>query len=186
MFLAGCSKPQQGSMNDAGYALLYSVTSQQQNVDKLLWIKEPGPDVKAWVEQIAVFNGEVTKELEAWRDAGLVTNLEYLGLPPAEIQARDRAQSRTTGDLLFSEAVSLRMNLIVAQLKALGYCSDLSYAIGEDSSNADVQAKAKAWEERFKELNAQGMAILENAPPPSVAEGTNAATEPHSPAPPRK
>ncbi|WP_309385571.1 hypothetical protein [Cerasicoccus frondis] len=159
--LAGCSPKPNANATDDGFGLLYSVTSQQQNVDKLLWIKDPGADITAWIEQIAQFNQEVTKQLEAWKKAGKITSLKALGLPPAELEARERATKRTTGDLLFSEDVSLRLSLVIAQLKALGYCSDLSYAIAAETQDKAIQETATQWESKFKELNAQGMTLLE-------------------------
>ncbi len=159
--LVGCAPQPNNHATDDAYGLLYSVTSQQQNVDKLLWIKDPGPDITAWVEQIAKFNTEVTQQLDAWKKSGHIQSLKILGLPKAELEARERATKRTTGELLFSEDVSLRLSLVIAQLKALGYCSDLCYAIQQETTNADITAKAKDWEQRFKQLNADGMKLLE-------------------------
>ncbi|WP_309397193.1 hypothetical protein [Cerasicoccus maritimus] len=161
LVLSACKQQTTTRVVDDGYGLLYSVTSQQQNVDKLLWVKDPGADIRAWVEQIAAFNQEVTKQLEAWKASGQVTSLSTLGLPPAEIEARERATKRTTGELLFSTDVNLRLSLVVAQLKALGYCSDLCYAIAQETKDDGIQEIAKKWEERFKELNAAGMKLLE-------------------------
>ncbi len=166
LLLTGCPKQQSAPGTDAGYsgyALLYSVTSQEQNVDKLLWVKDPGAEIEAWVRKIADFNKVVTAQLDAWKKDGTVTNLKQVDLPAAEETARKRAASRTTGELLFSKDVDLRVALVVAQLKAMGYCSDLCYAIGEATSNADVKKTVGDWQKQFAALNSEGMNILEVA-----------------------
>lgn len=189
--LAACSKPTDTDSAAAqagdGFALLYAVTSQQQNVDKLMWVKDPGPGVKAWIDDIALFNQQVTAELERWQKAGQA-DLDTLGLPPAEMLARERATRRTTGELLFSENISLRVSLIVAQLKALGYCADLCYAITEESKNDEVRDVAAKWDKRFAELNTQGMALLEGEPAPTPESESEDASKPGalSPTQPRK
>ncbi|GHB94163.1 hypothetical protein [Cerasicoccus arenae] len=183
LFLSACAPKPDAAAGDDGFALLYSITSQQQNVDKLLWIKDPGAATEAWVEQIATFNQAVTKQLEAWRDGGQVSSLTARGLPSAEIEARERATRRTTGELLFSQDVDLRISLILAQLKALGYCADLSYAIGQETSDEAIKTTVANWDTRFKELNAKGMALLENKA--TTTEATPPATT-QSPAPARK
>lgn len=162
--LAGCresAQKQSTASADYGYALLYSVTQSQQNVDKLLWVKNPGAEIEAWIKKIAPFNQAVTKQLEAWKESGIVTNLKSLGLPEAENVARKRATDRTTGELLFSEDTDLRVALVVAQLKALDYCSDLCYAIGEETTNPEVKKAVEDWQKQFTGLGSQGMAILE-------------------------
>ncbi|MGE9296653.1 MAG: hypothetical protein ACQKBV_10230, partial [Puniceicoccales bacterium] len=197
--ITACNKPTaapvQASQSDAGFALLYSVAKQEQDVDKLLWVKDPGPEIEAWIRSIATFNKDVAGQLEAWQQAGKIGNLEFTGLPEAEAEARSRAASRTTGDLLFSEDVDLRVALIVAQVKAMGYCADLSYAIEQETKDQSVVDKAGEWEKRFQELNTVGMKMLARAP---VATGGGAAAEPsespssdgersaHSPSQPRK
>lgn len=165
ILLTGCprqSAPGPASA-DAGYALLYSVTSQEQNVDKLLWVKDPGEKIEAWVRRIAEFSKGVTAQLEAWKKDGTVTNLTQVDLPVAEETARKRAASRTTGELLFSKDVDLRVALVVAQLKALGYCADLCYAIGEETRDPDVKKTVGDWQKQFSALNSDGMGILEVA-----------------------
>jgi len=181
--LAACAPQKQASTDDIAFALLYSVTSQQQNVDKLLWIKEPGADVKAWVEQIAAFNQDVTKQLENWKQSGQIDNLDYQGLPAPEALARKRATKRTTGELLFSEDVDLRVSLIVAQLKALGYCADLSYAIQQEAKEDDIKTIASNWDHRFSQLNAEGMALLEGKASPGNSEDATASGQPPEKAP---
>lgn len=167
LFLTGCPQesaaPRPADKQGDGFALLYSVSSQEQNVDKLLWVKDPGDAITEWIKQIATFNKSVTQQLEAWKQDGTVTNLKHLGLPQAESEARARATSRTTGELLWSTDIDLRVALVVAQLKALGYCADLCYAIGKETSKSEVKKVVSGWETQFAELNSKGMNILEVA-----------------------
>lgn len=145
-----------------GYALLYSVVSQDKEVDKLLWIKDPGKSIETWIRDISAFCETVTNQLKAWESNGSVKNLSKTGLPPAELEARSRASSRTRGELLFSTKTNLRVNLIVAQLKALGYCSDLCHATAKLTDNSSQQQTLKAWEAQFTKLNETGMLLLQS------------------------
>lgn len=143
-----------------GYALLYSVTSQDQDVDKLLWVKHPGEEIANWIKEIAAFNGDVTKQLEAWKKDGSAANLKDTGLPPVEQQARDRDASRTSGELLWDSGVDLRIELILSQLSSLGYCADLCYAMGKTDYGKAHKNSLESWRKRFLDLNKQGIQIL--------------------------
>ncbi|MBC2594125.1 hypothetical protein H5P28_07595 [Ruficoccus amylovorans] len=143
-----------------GYALLYNVASQEQDVDKLLWIKEPGPEISAWVKEIATFNKEVATQLQAWKKDGSVENLDNLALPPAEMKARARAASQTTGDLLFDTDTDLRVVMIYSQLQSLGYCSDLCYAIAELPYGKPHADTLHEWEKRYHEIQDTGFKML--------------------------
>lgn len=168
IFLSACSptsdKPAGDTGLDAGFALIYNVSSRQQNVDKLLWIKDPGSDVTAWCERIASFNKGVTQQLEDWQESGQIVGLEHMNLPPVELRARERATNRTTGELIFSEDVSLRINLVTAQLKGLGYCADLCAVMSEEEQNQSMQTKLEQWQKQYSELYSDGMKILEGEP----------------------
>lgn len=179
IFLTACSPSSEApaSAKDSGFAFIYNVSSRQQNVDKLLWIKDPGPDVKAWCEQIASFNTGVTKQLEDWQKAGLITGLDHMNLPPVELKARERATNRTTGELLFSEDISLRINLVTAQLKGLGYCADLCAVMSEDPKNKEIGEKLEQWQKQYSQLYADGMKILEGQPQPSPAKEDESADD---------
>lgn len=144
-----------------GYALLYNVTSQQQDVDKLLWIKDPSASVSEWIKRIAAFNKEVTQQLDAWKTAGRINNLSEMGLPPTEMAARERAKSGTTGDLLLGTGDELSVELVVTQLKAMGYCADLCYALAKESKIDSQKKKLEAWQKQFAKLNADGLKLLE-------------------------
>ncbi|WOO43102.1 hypothetical protein [Rubellicoccus peritrichatus] len=148
------------SSDSYGYALLYGVVSQNKNVDKLLWIKNPGKPVETWVNDIASLSAKVNDQLETWHEDGTIQNLKDMGLPPTEVEARARATSRTRGDLLLSNGIDLRVDLIVAQLKALGYCADLSYAMAKETSNSAIQKQLNSWQSEFTKLNAKGMSLL--------------------------
>lgn len=160
---SACSFADKGSNSTKsdGYALLYSVVSKNQDVSKLLWIKSPGKSIETWVSDIAKLSSEVTTQLEAWKKDGTVQNLDNTGLPPTELAARARATSRTRGELLFSGGVDLRVDLIVAQLKALAYCADLSYAMEEEMNNSTMQTQFNSWQSAFTKLTETGLSLLQ-------------------------
>ncbi|MEM9227439.1 MAG: hypothetical protein AAGA45_05685, partial [Verrucomicrobiota bacterium] len=119
------------SDDQAGYALLYNVVSQNKDVDDLLMIKSPGKDIEAWVKEVAKLCGEVNNQLEAWKKAGSVTNLEDTHLPEAEVKARGIDTGKTSSELLWGGGVNLRVGLMVSELSAVGYCRDLCDAIAK-------------------------------------------------------
>lgn len=161
LLLTGCldrAESQEGA--PAGFALLYSVTSQQQDVNKLLWIKDPGEQIDAWIREIASFNGEVTKQLEEWKSSGALVNLSNTGLPAAERKARELAARHTTEELLLGTGTDLRLDLMVAQLKALAYCGDMCAAVADMPEGQAMKDTLEAWSSKFMELNAHGMQLL--------------------------
>ncbi len=162
LILSGC-KPQPATTEaPTGYALLYGVSSQEQDVDYLMWIKDPGQQITAWVKEIATFNGEVTKQLDAWKKDGSVTNLKVTNLPPTEVKARDRAAERTSGKLLWGGGVDLRTELLLSQISALQYCGDLCYAMSKMDYAKAHKDTLTAWDTRFDELAVEGINILES------------------------
>ncbi|QYY34475.1 hypothetical protein [Ruficoccus sp. ZRK36] len=174
LVLSGCCKKQPATLpgqTPEGFALLYDVTSQEQDVDKLLWIKEPGPKISAWVKDIATFNKKVSVQLEAWKKDGTIENLENLSLPPAEMEARARAAAETTGDLLFDTDADLRLVMIYSQLQSLGYCSDLCYAIARLPYGEPLADTLNEWVDDYNKLKSTGMELIkqgEVAPAPAT------------------
>ncbi len=189
--LSGCCEKKQPTtlpgQQPEGFALLYNVSSQEQDVDKLLWIKTPGKEIADWVKEIAAFNKAVTTQLEAWKQDGSVTNLKNLSLPPAEVKARAQASSETTGELLFETDADLRVIMVYSQLQSLGYCSDLCHAIANlpyGKAHADT---LENWKNRYQELQNDGFMMLktgtvsgqpvlqkdEDKSPPTVKSNTN-------------
>ncbi|MEM8550514.1 MAG: hypothetical protein AAGF10_06965, partial [Verrucomicrobiota bacterium] len=119
------------SNDQAGYALLYTVVSQNKDVDDLLIIKSPGKDIETWVKEVAKLCGEVNDQLEAWKKDGSITNLNDTYLPEAEVKARGIDTSKTSSELLWGGGVNLRVGLMVSELSAVGYCRDLCDAIAK-------------------------------------------------------
>ncbi|MDP0497566.1 MAG: hypothetical protein Q7Q73_15295 [Verrucomicrobiota bacterium JB024] len=185
VFLSACcpKKPATApGQQPEGFALLYDVTSQEQDVDKLLWVKDPGPEIAAWVKDIATFNKDVTTQLEAWKADGSLTNLSELSLPPAEVEARARAASETTGDLLFDTDADLRVVMIYSQLQSLGYCSDLCYAIAELPYGEPMADTLTKWTDRYHALQDTGFKMLKtgaiNGDAPAANTSATAAPSP--------
>lgn len=143
-----------------GLALLYSVAGKEQDVDKLLWIKDPGKPIKAWLREIAKFNGAVSEQLEAWAKAGLAADLQATGLPEVERKARSIAQSDTTGELIISSHLNLRLELIVSQLKAMSYCANLCAATADFTQDEAISKQLKDWETNYTDLSKEGFKLL--------------------------
>lgn len=183
VFFSACCKQQPvlaPGQQPEGFALLYDVSSQEQDVDKLLWVKDPGPEIAAWVKDIATFNQDVTTQLEAWKKDGSLTNLSNLSLPPAEVEARARAASETTGDLLFDTDADLRVVMIYSQLQSLGYCSDLCYAIAKLPYGEPMADTLKKWMDRYNALQNTGFKMLKTGAINGNAPAASTATPPPS------
>jgi len=118
-----------------GYALLFDLLGDEQNVSKLLIVKRDGPELKKLVKQISEFSGKAHKDLEKLAKHANI-DLKDLGLPDAETQTR-KSISREKGKTLLAEkGDDFEFALLLTQNEALTYGAHLAgvLAAGESQS----------------------------------------------------
>ncbi|MDD1641177.1 MAG: hypothetical protein LUQ68_06665 [Methylococcaceae bacterium] len=120
-----------------GYALLYELTRQEQNVDKILMVKNANEKVSAEIKKIAQIFGQAHDQLDAFAKQYPRLRFETTRLPTLEKKTRDSIESQTTKTLLFSSGRNFELQLLLTQVQALQYAAHLAKELGgmDDSQN---------------------------------------------------
>ncbi len=120
--------PAQHELN-AGYALLYSLISDEARVDGLLSIKSLPEPTENLIRQIAQRSREAKSKLEdlARQDITLAFNRQ--NLPEAEADSRRRIAEKLTRQLLFSNGVQLEVLLLATQFQSTNYGQALARSL---------------------------------------------------------
>jgi hypothetical protein len=136
MFLAACqssphAEPGQGAdpkavIRNEGYALLYSTIDEDADVDKVLIIKGPSPQVAELIKAIGEFCRSARSTLQALSKEDPAIALDKQGLPEAETKTRAAISSTTSRQILFSGGKELEFRLLLTQHEALNYITHLA------------------------------------------------------------
>lgn len=173
-----------------GYGLLYDVVSQEQDVDKILWIKRVNPELQNLIKQIAELSGKVTDELDSWKKEDPSLILSATGLPELEVKTRDRIAHYKTFDLLGTWGDDFERDLILTQLEALNY---MAYMMKSLAASDPQKSRHEFLLENSKEFLAlrdtmQSMLVVQFVGAPadtaSISDNTAPNTEPGHPMPP--
>src|SRR3954470_2274348 len=118
-----------------GYALLFDLLGDEQNVSKLLIVKRDRPELKKLVKEISTASGKAHKELEKLDKHGI--NLKDQGLPTAETQARKSISHEKGKTLLAEKGSDFEIALLLTQNEALTYGSHLAQVVAKGETDAD-------------------------------------------------
>jgi len=118
---------------DQGYGLLYSTISEECDIDKVLIIKSPSPQVAELVKAIGQFARDAKSTLENLAKEDPAIALDAQGLPEVETQTREAIGSTTSRQILFHGGKDLEFRLLLTQHEALNYITHLAGALsGQD------------------------------------------------------
>jgi hypothetical protein len=166
VLLAGCqgvmpinarSSTDAMTLRDQGYALLYSVLSDESKVDKVLLVKNPNPQVAELLKAIARFADDGKSKLEAMSKEDPTFNLGNDGLPEMETRTRDAISSATSRQILFSGGAEFEFNILLAQHQALNYITHLAGTLSDEASRDDRKQYFSQLAEQANVLHARVM-----------------------------
>ena len=100
--------------------------SDEKNVSRLLIIKRERDEFGDLIKAISDRCSAAHKELEAFAKADRTLNLKDLGLPVAEVQARESISKAQAKELLKNRDKELELKLLLTQDKALQYGAHLA------------------------------------------------------------
>jgi hypothetical protein len=145
-------------MRDQGYALLYTTIAEECDVDKVLIIKRPAPQVAELIKAIGTFSRDTKGALTTLAKEEPSIVLEDQGLPKAELRTREAISSATSRQIVFSGGKELEFRLLLTQHEALNYIISLAGTIGSQDPRenrrrflAQVVKEATALHERVLE-----------------------------------
>jgi hypothetical protein len=131
-----------------GYALLYTLMSQEKNVSKLLIIKREREDFAALIGDIAETAGRAHERLDELAEADPSLDLEDTGLPRAELETREAIQSTRTKQLLTESGEEFEIQLMLAQNEALTYALHLAEVLARaEPDTARLEFVRGLWKE---------------------------------------
>lgn len=133
-----------------GYALLYQLMSDEQNVSKLHYLKHEQPDVKELINQIAAASAVAVKQLQAYDQQDGGADLKNQDLPPGEQTTRDAIASTKKWDLLGHTGEHLELSLLLTQEEAMNYGWHLAEVAGKNDSRPERARYLKALSEQMK------------------------------------
>jgi hypothetical protein len=112
-----------------GYALLYDLLGDEQNVSKLLIIKRDRPELKTLVKQISEEAGKAHKELDKLGKHDRALNLKDMGLPAGEVETRKSIAKEKAKELLAEKGKDFEIALLLTQNEALTYGAHLAQTV---------------------------------------------------------
>jgi hypothetical protein len=120
-----------------GYALLHQLMSDEQDVNKLRFIKHEQPDVKDLINRIAKASGEAVKQLEAYNQEDGGVGFKDLDLPPGEQTTRDAIASTKERELLGHTGERFELSLLLTQAEAMNYGWHLAEVASKNDSRPE-------------------------------------------------
>jgi hypothetical protein len=142
-----------------GYALLFDLLGDEQNVSKLLIVKRDRPELKKLVKAISESAGKAHKELEKFGKHGEI-NLKDQGLPDAEVQTRKSISQEKAKTLLAEKGSDFEIALLLTQDEALTYGSHLARVLAASETHADRLRLLLGISSNLAELRNQVMEML--------------------------
>lgn len=165
-FLVACTAPPRisgavGERSEA-MALAWGLLKENQDVAGILAIKSVSDDTETLVREIAAAGRQAAVTLEGVaRREGLP--LDDDGLPAAERRVRASIRARMTRELLLGSGAAFERSLLLSQIEALGYASNLLEEVAAqlrtvdlDDAAVDLDGEAK----RFSALRVRAIGRL--------------------------
>jgi hypothetical protein len=143
-----------------GYALLFELLGQEQDVDKLLLVKRERADLGELMGSIAETCGAAHERLAALGEADPALNLTDPGLPGAELAVREAIEGEKTKLLLTESGKEFELQLVLSQLQALSYALHLSEVLARAEPDAERLAFVRQLYRDLGELRERTTALL--------------------------
>jgi len=138
-----------------GEALLEQLLEDEQDVDKILWIKSVTEPTRELVEKIVEVSGSTLEALRQDEDPATAAMDPERALPPVEQATRDSIATKTTWDLLLSQE-TFEVRLLMCQGQALRYGRFLAESMAELTSSPakkDTLARlGSSYEDLYKQV----------------------------------
>ena len=165
LLLAGCATPpqsttppitsrdQQFGIRNQGYSLLHSLLADEQNVSKLLLIKNENPDLGALIKDISRVSKEAAAQIEKFSKNDPHLHLDMPGLPLVEQQTRDSIGKTKAKELVTKAGQKFEVRIILSQAEALTYGAHLALVTAAHDSDPTRQQFLRKTSEELHALH---------------------------------
>lgn len=132
----GSNKPAGSAdlVRNQGYALLYSTINDESQVDQVLIIKDPNPQVTELIKAIGQFSSDAKNKLQAFAKEDPTLGLDNQGLPEVETKTRSAISSATSKQIVFSGGKEFEFRILLTQHEALNYITHLAATISKQET----------------------------------------------------
>ena len=123
-----------------GYALLYSLTSNEASVDKVFFIKNGSPALRETIKAVAEEATSLQHDLEAFRTSGTHAGIGLspygsTDLPPVEADTRKAIATMKQHRILGGSRPLFEKELLLSQCEGLSYGTCLLQTLSEQDHN---------------------------------------------------
>jgi hypothetical protein len=120
---------------DAGYTLLRDVLVDERKVRQIFALKDASDPTRKLIEEISGLAETSLHQLDGLAKQKPTVRLNTPSLPPIEAKTRIAVYSKTTEELLEKEGQEFEMALLLTQVEALGYMSNLTVVLAQGEGN---------------------------------------------------
>lgn len=144
-----------------GYSLLYKLCDQEKPLDQILIVKTTPKEVAEFLHQVSAAAGSDVDQLETLRDHDKAIRFDQRGLGQFEEDTRGSIQADKQHLLLFgTTGSSFARALLVTQIEASTYGSNLAQVLAAKEPNAHRAAVVRQIGEKWKKITARAYALL--------------------------
>lgn len=142
-----------------GMALAWNVLDENQDVAGILAIKSVSPTTETLVREIAKACETARATIERIAES-TGTPLDDDGLPVAERRVRASIRARMTRELLMGSGPAFERSLLLAQVEALGYASNLLAEVAAQLRSVDLDEAAVELDAEAKRFASLRVAVI--------------------------
>lgn len=129
--------PRAAASSGHGYALLFGILEQEQQVSQLLIIKRDREVLGALIDAISTTSGTAVERLRELAEQPPRLDLSDNGLPAAELRTRELIGVTRRDLLVASSGRELELQLLLTQNEALTYAAHLADTLSRSESDPE-------------------------------------------------
>jgi hypothetical protein len=157
-------KPTKLEVRNNAASLLSDLLNDEQNVDKVLKVKNASPDITGLIKLIAATAATHMRELGEMATNDSALDLQATDLPPGEVAARDATAKAQERALLLSSGTNFEFNLLYSQAQAQDYGGQLAAVAARYSEHPDEAHTFDTISKTMERLDAQVLAAMRALP----------------------
>jgi hypothetical protein len=144
-----------------GYGLLYKLVSDDSQVNGILIIKSAAAPVKSLVDKIAKTCKDAKSQLDDFARSDSLLHYDVRDLPAVEEESRTAEAGKEQGQLIGSSGKTFESRLLVSQVQAMSYASDLAKSLATHESDAGRKEFLNSLSGQCSDLSTEAMDLLE-------------------------
>lgn len=158
-------KPTKLQIRNNAASLLSDLLNDEQNVDKVLIVKNASLEIKSLIKLIAATAAAHNRELDQMATNDPTLHLDATDLPPGETATRDATAKAQEHALLFSTGVNFEFNLLYCQAEAQNYGRELAGVAAKNCERPEEATRFEAISKSMEHLNDEVLSTMRSLPP---------------------